>query len=304
MEKLKGPFFSILPNFQKYKKSLGYKYNNINSYYALDKILAKHKIYDLSDTFQIYEILVTNEQNQNKKISNYNCLKQLYKYLKNTGYRKELYFKEFKLEYKSDFKPIILTSRQINIFFNTLDNYCKNSLNENYKVYPILFRLLYSCGLRINEALNLKSTDYSKENGTIYIFEAKENVTRELPLSNSMNKILSDYKSHQVNNYYLFEINNNKISKNQVYTFFMKILNELNFKFRIHDIRHTYSVTIFNKLYKKGYDEFWILYYLHIYLGHKRWESTEHYLQFTSNHLKKAVKQCSTFYSKVCDDDE
>lgn len=297
MEKI-GPFKQILPNFQKYKKSLGYKYSTIKKYYMLDKILSVNNIFDLSDTKRIYEILIEKEPNEKRKISNYNCLKQLYEYLHIIGY-KDLYLKEYKTKIKTNFKPTILTTKQINIFFKTLDNYCKSS--EQDFIYSVLFRLLYSSGLRVSEALNLKNADYSEEKETIYIQESKDNVTRELPLSRSMSQVLKSYKLYQQNNIYLFEINNKKITYNQTLLFFEKILTQLDFKFRIHDFRHLFSITTFNKLYNQGYNEFWILYYLHIYLGHKNWRSTEYYLQFTSKHLKKAVKQCSDFYRNVGD---
>ena len=194
MEKI-GPIKQILPNFVKYKQSLGYKYNNINHYYVLDKILLANDIFDLNDSKKIFEILVENETNENRKKKNYSCLKQLYEYLKIIGY-KDLYLKEYGFNTTSNFKPTILTIKQLNIFFETLDNYCNNSKNKEDYVFSILFRLIYSCGLRIIEPLNLKITDYSKENRTIYIKESKDNVTRELPLSDSMNKILKSYISN------------------------------------------------------------------------------------------------------------
>lgn len=38
MEQINGPFKDIIPNFQKYKKSLGYKYDSINNYREFPKI--------------------------------------------------------------------------------------------------------------------------------------------------------------------------------------------------------------------------------------------------------------------------
>ena len=298
-----GPFKQILPKFFKYEKSLGHKYNNTNNYFLIDKILQKNKIYDLSDTKKIYEVLIKKEPNESHKIRNYNCLKQLYKYLEILGYT-DLYLEEYKSKIKSNFKPTILTHKQLTTFFKTLDIYCKNSKEKEDYIYSIIFRLLYSSGLRISECLSLKITDYSKEKQTIFIYQSKDNVTRELPLSKSMNQILKSYISTKKNNTYLFEINNQKISYQQVSRIFKEVLKKLNFKFRIHDLRHLFSVNTFNNLFKKGYDEYWILFYLHIYLGHKNWHSTVHYLQYTSSHLQKAVNQCSKFYRNVGDENE
>lgn len=302
MEKI-GPLSQYLPDFVKYKQSLGYKYNNISYYIVLDKILLANNIFDLNDSKKIFEVLVEKESNENRKKKNYSCLKQLYEYLKIIGY-KDLYLEDYSFNNISNFKPTILTPKQLNIFFKTLDDYCNNSKNKEDYVFSVLFRLVYSCGLRISEPLDLKVKDYSIEKGTIYIKESKDSVTREIPLSNSMNKILKSYISNKNNNIYLFEINNKKISYSKVSTTFKKVADKLNFKFRIHDFRHIFSVTTFNNLYKQGYTVYWILYYLHIYLGHKDWKSTEHYLQFTSKHLKKAVKQVAEFYKNVGEKNE
>ena len=56
MEQVSGPFKDIIPNFQKYKKSLGYKYDSINNYIRLDKILKNNNINDLNDTKKIFNI--------------------------------------------------------------------------------------------------------------------------------------------------------------------------------------------------------------------------------------------------------
>lgn len=301
MEKLKGPFKDIILNFQKYKKSLGYKYDNINSFKKLDKTLALNGITNLDNTKIIFDFLVTNEKNYKIKKSNYHLLSQLYNFMDLIGY-KNLYFKNLYFENNnSNFKPTILTKKQIKIFFNNLDNYCLQlSYPENY-IYPVIFRLLYSSGLRISEALNLKTSDLSLKNRHIFISESKEGISRELPLSDSMFKVLEDYTKliPISNNIYLVEINNKKISYNIIKNKFDKILENSKFHFRIHDLRHTMAITTFNNLFDKGYDEKWILYYLHFYLGHSKYKSTEKYLRYTDKRYKKLIKLISAKYPNI-----
>ena len=45
METIKRPIQNLLPDYIKYKKSLGYKYDNISHFYKIEKILAKYNIY-------------------------------------------------------------------------------------------------------------------------------------------------------------------------------------------------------------------------------------------------------------------
>ena len=278
MVNLKGPFKDIIPNFRNYKKSLGYKYDNINQFYKIDKILYENNIQNLNNKKLIFDILVNNEKNDLKKKNNYEALKQLYNFMEIIGY-KNLYFETVYFNEKSNFKATILTHKQLLSFFTKLDSFCKNLNKPECYIYPALFRLLYSNGLRISEALNLKISQISLENQWIYIEQAKENITRKLPLSNSMKIVLDQYYSKvsikkQV---YLFEINNSKL----------------------HDLRHLMAITSFNLLYDKGYKEDWILYYLHIYLGHKSISSTEYYLQHTEKRYKKTVKKIAEVYPDI-----
>ncbi len=300
MEKLSGPFKDIIPNFQKYKKSLGYKYNNINLFRKLDESLSKKGIKDLKDTKIIYDILITNENNYSTKKRNYHLLLQLYNFMHLIGYE-NMYFEILYFNDYSDFKPTILTNNQLKKFYSKLDDYCKNlQYPENY-IYPVLYRLIFSNGLRISEALNIRTSDFSLENKRIFISESKENVSRELPISKSMVDILNIYLGEIsiLNNMYLFEIDKKKISYNKAKRKFKDVLENLDFSFRIHDLRHTMAVTTFNNLYDKGYNETWILYYLHFYLGHKSYESTERYLRYTKSRYKKAVKTITKKYPNI-----
>ena len=62
--------------------------------------------------------------------------------------------------------------------------------------------LYYGCGLRKNEALNLKVRDYNLETSSITIWKSKNNVSRIIPLSESINKnimILMELNSYSDN---------------------------------------------------------------------------------------------------------
>ena len=300
MGNLSGPFKDIIPNFRNYKKSLGYKYDNINQFYKIDKILYENNIQNLNNTKLIFDILVNNEKNDLKKKNNYEALKQLYNFMEIIGY-KNLYFETLYFNETPNFKATILTHKQLLSFFTKLDSFCKNLNKPECYIYPALFRLLYSNGLRISEALNLKISQISLENQWIYIEQAKENITRKLPLSSSMKIVLEQYysKISIKKQIYLFEINNSKLPKSKVDTIFKKILENFEVSFRIHDLRHLMAVTSFNLLYDKGYKEDWILYYLHIYLGHKSISSTEYYLQHTEKRYKKTVKKIAEVYPDI-----
>lgn len=301
MAELNGPFKNIIPNFIKYKQSLGHKYNNINNYYKIDKILYKNNIIDFKNTKKIYNILITEESNIKIKRKNYYALKQLYEYMKIVGYT-NLYFKEIKIEKKSFFNPYIFTKKEINELFKMIDKYEYKLPNNEKNIYPVLFRLIYSCGLRVNEAINLKTTDYNVENKSITVSLSKNNVTRIIPLSKTMIQVINKYlRIFSNNKVYFFEMNKSKLNYCIVLNYFKNIVRKCNINnyCRIHDLRHTFAVTTFNNMYKKNYSEEQILYYLHIYMGHTEISSTEKYIHFTNESYDRVVKKFEYKYKDL-----
>ena len=297
MESLKGPFKDIIPQFQNYKKSLGYLYDNISSFIQLDIFLYNHGIYDFNDTKLIFEVLIKNEPNLSKRKNRYTCLQQLYEFMKLLGYH-NLYFENIQFDKNSNFIPKILNTKEITLFFKKIDQLSILLDNNEQYIYPTLFRLLYSSGLRINEALKLKITDISLKNGTVNIVKGKGNIARLIPLSPTMKCTLTNYLKIVNCKTYLFEINNKPITYIKVSDFFHRITNKM-FDFRIHDLRHTFAVTVFNNLYKKGLSEYQILYLLHIYMGHTNIKSTEYYLRMTDETYNRILNNFHNKYPNV-----
>lgn len=286
MEKLTGPFKDIIPMFQKYKKSIGYNYDNINNYILIDKILKYNKVTNFDDTKRIFDILVNEEDDLKKQKRNYFALKELYSFMNIIGYKNTYIEKRYyKLETN---KTQPLSQKEIDTFFKILDQYCKLN-NDN--MLPVIFRLIYSSGLRISEAINIKNVDFNRKNGTLLIYKSKNDITRLLVLSNSMLKILDKYFqiNDLSNNKYLFEKNNKKIDINYLEKIFNKITTIMGIKSKVHSLRFTFAVNTLNNLYKNKINSKEILYPLSIYMGHQNIKSTEYYLQFTIEYQKKYV---------------
>ena len=69
-----------------------------------------------------------------------------------------------------------------------------NLLNTPY-IYPAILRLLYGCGTRIGETVRLKIEDVNLSDGIITLHNSKNNVSRMLPLSDSLTTYLRKYDS-------------------------------------------------------------------------------------------------------------
>lgn len=281
MQKLKGPFKDIIPVLIKMKKSTGYKYNNIYSYIELDEFLYKNNITKISN--DIFTLAITNEQDKTLKKRRYCALENLNVVLNIMGISR-IKMHSIKTEKNEKFIARILNEKEIKMLFNEIDKVAKN--NNEYYVYQVLIRLLYSTGLRISEALALKMGDYDEKNGTLFINSSKNYISRYVVLSNSMKKIFEKYlQTKAKNDDYIFDI-----SYYKVHTFFHKIIISLSLEpCRLHDLRHIFAVhSLDNNIAPMGEEK--ALYYLSVFMGHSNIHSTIYYLQLTEKHIKEMQK--------------
>lgn len=278
MANLKRPNKLNILNFINYKKSLGYKYNNINKFYKIEKLLLDNNIYSLENENKIIDIVSKNVELKKYK----NEIIDLIKFNnilnnKSTPLKTKVTYNKSRQYIPNIIKP--------HIFKDICEYIDKISINEkdNYKyIYSILYRLLYSSGLRINEAISLKIRDIDTINSKIIINNSKNNKSRIIIISDSMNDVLKKYIKIVNPKNYLFEYKNHKINYHTISQFNKKIENYFNIDLKFHDFRHTMATTSFLNLKNQGYDEKEILYYLHIYLGHSNINETEYYFYFNN----------------------
>lgn len=281
MQKLNGPFKDIIPILIEAKRSIGYKYNNIKPYYEIDNFLYENNINKLDS--RIFKLAITDEKNEYLKRRRYSALENINVILSLLNI-KEIPMGKIKLKNNEKFVARVLDKKEIKILFKKIDS---ESKKINSKMFPVLFRLLYGCGLRISEALSLETADYSRKNGALLIRNSKNRITRNVVLSSSFKKIFEEYlvqKNLQPNEL-IFDI-----SYHTVRTFFQKRIIELSLEpCRLHDLRHTFAVHSLDKILKEM-DEDKALYYLSVYMGHSNIESTAYYIHLTKDFIKKVKK--------------
>lgn len=92
--------------------------------------------------------------------------------------------------------PYILTDEELRLFFEAADKYPHrgNSLLVEYTV-PVIFRLIYACGLRPQEARRLKRRDFDYQRNTIYIEESKWCKDRRLVVDSAIIDMCRNYDS-------------------------------------------------------------------------------------------------------------
>src|SRR5688572_5206188 len=79
--------------------------------------------------------------------------------------------------------------RKICVYFLDIvsDSYPISDVSPNrHLTLPLLFRILYGCGLRISEALNLKQKDIDLNQGTLFIRDTKFGKERKVPMAETL----------------------------------------------------------------------------------------------------------------------
>lgn len=207
--------------------------------------------------------------------------------------------------------PYIFTKKQIRDILTASDHIQKSSASPNmHLILPAVFRLLYGCGLRISEAMNLCVGDIDFAKGTLYIHDTKFRKERVIPMADSLTEYLAIYHKHalygtqQVDWVFPSPLCDNHYSESTVYMHFRQILWEVGISHtgkgpRLHDFRHTYAVHCLKKWVVNGCDINNRLAYLSIYLGHEDMRGTQHYLRLTADLYPEIIRRVNMYSSNI-----
>lgn len=113
-------------------------------------------------------------------------------YLKNLGF--EPYIPVVKTpEGRTPYIPHIYTKEELRRYFTAIDEYPDPWSSSRKIVDAVLFRFLYSTGVRVSEALDLKIADYDRDAGVATIRHGKNNRDRLIPLHPSLAKRVNTF---------------------------------------------------------------------------------------------------------------
>jgi len=220
-------------------------------------------------------------------------------FLRNQG--KKVYMPPYRK--KADtYVPYIFTDTEMEQIFLCADSLAKIMPNlvlpYIYGEIPMIIRLLYSCGLRLGEALQIKVKDIDLDRGVLTIRHAKRDKQRFVPIHPSLKDIMMRYCMAlgiigQPDAYIFpgknFEIH---ISDLTVERRFKKILQHLDIVSGnedihergpcLHCLRHCFMLKSFKQLKTAGYTVDISSPYLSIYCGHESLLESEKYMKFSS----------------------
>jgi len=194
---------------------------------------------------------------------------------------------------KTEYQPHIYSEEEIKRYFDAVDTFDSNRNKKDKIQYPVLFRLLYCCGTRINETLSICKRNIDLAEGIIKLTETKNGTERYIVLGDDLLLLMRKFASKC---FYLLNDddciftsgNGGRLQGDAVYDRHRMFLMKAGISFigngegpRIHDWRHTFSVYSFKRMLDSGMDMYVALPVLSAYLGHKTIFATEQYVRLT-----------------------
>ena len=298
-----GVFADLAKNFILYKQSTGLKYESeMKGMSRFTKFAEMHGITEPILTKELVLAWIEKRPNETDKTREHrhSIIRQFADYLMLRGHA-PYFAPQIKYKGSRHFTPHIFTHDEINRIFESADNITPRKVSPHiHKILPVVLRMLYGCGLRISEALQLTDTDVDLEQGILTIKHAKFDQDRLIPMSESLITACKTYRESmalQPGDYFFPARNFSQLAPLTVYNRFREILWKSGIPYngkssgpRLHDMRHTFAVHALQQWTKNGNDIYCMLPMLSVYLGHENTSSTGHYLRLTAEIYPEIVE--------------
>jgi integrase/recombinase XerD len=161
-------------------------------------------------------------------------------------------------------------------------------------VLPEIFHVLYGCGLRVSEVINLRVAEVDLFRGILTIRQGKFRKDRLVPLASSLSQRLRRWHASQGSRLpdaiFFPSWGGRPYHRQTVYHAFRQLLWHCRISHggrgrgpRLHDLRHTFAVHRLAQWYREGADLNALLPVLSTYLGHQSVYQTQVYLRLTAD---------------------
>lgn len=297
MRNFEGVFAELLTSFIVFKRSLGYKYEaEASELCRFAKFSTTLELDEPKLTKEIVHFWCTKRPNEGDKNNRRRIctLRQFALYLNSINYEAYIAPPASNTRHYT-YIPYIFTHSEIKRIFANSDRLCPRRFSTLPIVIPVILRTLYSCGLRISEAVNLHNRHVDLQEGIIEIKDSKFGKDRLVPMSQSMVNICRQYyqvlhKHSSIDDYFFMKADGDPVTRDNVYRRFREILWESGISHRgkgsgprLHDLRHTYAVHSLKRAVDSGVDVYCALPILSTFLGHASVEATSQYVRLTAN---------------------
>src|SRR5208282_61457 len=226
-----GEFSELLDAFVEHKRNLGYQYNTQrDNLQRFSRFTLKYNIENKVLSKQLVIDWTSRRKNETAKYWAHrnSDLRKFAVYLQNLGHDVFIPPKCYKTGH-DEYIPYIFTHEEIERLLHVVDSIKPHPLSNKHASYPLLFRLLYCCGLRISEALKTKISDVDVDTGVLFIRESKFGKDRIVPMSAPIADMFTRYhalfnKNNAPGDYYFRNKNGTPLTHDRVYDVYRELL--------------------------------------------------------------------------------
>lgn len=305
---------TFIDTFVKQKRASGYPYqSSAGILYHFDRLVAEKFPQEATITREICSawIQLKPGEHPNRLLRRVTPVRQLAKYMKGLGcnvYVIPGHIPNKQVKYEAH----IYTYTELKAFFNAIDKCVPSPFSPTRRyVIPVVFRMLYCCGLRPSEARLLKKEDVDLRDGKIIIRQSKGWKARIVYMSQDLLEVCREYNSiidsilPQRQAFFPNKSGTcfNESTINHWFHEFWDRLPEskaiAGHPARVHDFRHGYAVHRLNQWVREGQDINALYIYLSEYMGHSSYAETDYYLSLVEGFYPEMEERLSPINDNI-----
>lgn len=304
----------LIEQFIKEKRACGYRYQvGAEGLAQLDRYLLENKL----DTLELPKpailpwIAKRDHESQSTQHHRICLTRQFAQFMIRHGYPAYIPDSTLLAKTPSRFTPYVFTHEEIGTLFKHVEQ-ITSSAHSPYRhlVMPEVFHLLYACGFRIGEVLDLRVGDVDLNRGLITVREGKLLKDRLVPPAPALIERLQTYEDSighcSDSDYYFPSPSGKRCSYSPIVKLFHKLLYQSGIPYRgrgkgprLHDLRHTFAVHALMRWYKEGIDLNAKLPLLATYMGHAHLRGTQYYLHLTAEFFPDILTRVNSAFGDV-----
>ena len=221
-------------------------------------------------------------------------LRTFTKYLNSVGRNSYIPNQEYSLPVER-YRPYIFTDEELPALFDAFDGMkpCFEAPKREF-IVPVLFRMMYCCGMRPSEPLHLCTEDIDLRNGEIYIRQSKMSKDRHVLMSDELTELCQKYDAMMGSRQWFFQ----KWDGGPFPTYWMTNQFHIGWKNsglenrgnpRPYDLRHCFATRTLMRWVDEKRDVMALLPYLSTYMGHKSFKHTLYYIHLLPERLRSTA---------------
>jgi len=221
-------------------------------------------------------------------------LRQYTKFINALGKKSYIPDDDYNL-HRQRYIPYTFSDEELQKLFESIDS-IKPRIHKFRRdiILPVLFRMMYCCGMRPSEPLHLLTEDVDLNMGDIYLRQTKKNKDRHIIMSEDMRQLCIKYDTMVGQRQWFFQrwdgtpFDTKWMTKHFHICWDNSGLVEHGNP-RPYDLRHAFASRNLIRWIDEGKDVMALMPYLSTYMGHSELNSTFYYIHLLPNRLLKST---------------